>query len=75
MLSKISKTLLKSVVRANQVFIHTLSLILVLLAYSKLSALPPEVSPILTKTKTLSERAPLIKITGRSLSLPIFIDL
>jgi len=67
MLSKISKGLIKSVVRANQVGspILTHKRLHMLTLYSKLLALLPEVSPILTKTKTVSERAPLIKITGK----------
>lgn len=34
-----------------------------------LLVLPPEVSQILTKTKTPSERAPLIRITGKSTTI------
>ena len=68
MLSKISKSLVRSV-RANQVCTYYIPTNLTHLSfYSTLVLLLPEVSPILTKTKMPSERAPLIKITGKASS-------
>ena len=64
MLSKISKTLFKSV-RANQVL--TTTNFPNWCHCSKSLVLLPEVSQILTKKKTPSERATLIKITGKVL--------
>ena len=77
MLSKISKGFIMSV-RANQVTLqNTPTHPYTPFKYRGLSALPPEVSPIQTKTKTRLERAPLIKITGKDISdeAPVLIQI
>ena len=78
MLSKISKSLVRSVVRANQVGIISklnhnsllnCSTTHIIFDYSKLLASLQEVSPVLTKTRMPLERVPLIKIMGKNHSL------
>lgn len=68
MLSKISKSLVKSV-RANQVcdssFLPINSLMGAYL-FIRSPVWPQEASPVLTRMKMPSERVPLIKITGKS---------